>query len=157
MNNMKRMATNIWWTHGRTIRSQMMFWFGIGFLVNWIYNVSTGNAEDSWMFAILFVTWGWDGRPKFLTKEWMKKYWAIIRYRHVVTIESTEEEFYKPILEWIMEHVGKDKVWLNLEQQQTVITNVVTGKAVSCSLDSRTFEFRFKKKKDAAHFRLVWG
>lgn len=134
----------------------MLFIWGLGFLGNWIYNLSIGVPDDSYIFAIVFVIWGWDDRPTFLKEKWLKLKWGHICYRHIVILKSMEkvEEFYPPVYNWIMDNVGLNQVWLELEVDQLVSKHNPT---LILGQGSAYYEFRFKKKKDAAHFRLVWG
>lgn len=144
-----------------------MFWVGIFFLANWIYNYSTGYNDDSWISASILLIWGWEGRPRWAPfkkaclKIW-KFIWSRIRYRHVVIVKSDKEvsEFYTPVYEWLEKNIGQKSVWLEFNTTQ-MIQEIKRTKNNNPMLiithEPTIYEFRFKKKKDAMIFKIMWG
>lgn len=141
----------------------MAFIVGILFLANWIFNCLFGTPDDSWVIGGILVMWGWDERiwiwPALKSFCFIK--WGHIRHRHIVVLESKEEinDFYVPIYEWIVKNIGKENVWLDFKQPDALHINFNNNKINSVFLISdepRIYKFRFKRKKDAVAFKLVW-
>lgn len=144
-----------------------MFWIGIFFFVNWIHGYSTGAPDDSWMFALFFLIWGWPSRSAWIDfkKCWqhlLKFIWSRIRYRYVIVVKSDKEvsEFYTPIYEWLEKNVGQKNVWLeyNVAQMISEINRTRNNNPMLIlTQEPSIYEFRFKKKKDAMIFKIMWG